>query len=407
MADDGLRPRPAVRDLPEPGRGGGGADAGAGPAGRGERARPGLGAGPPLPGQAPGHLDAAVGDRGADHARSGSLPTWPTCRCGRPVVLARAAATLDLLSGGRVELGLGAGAFWDAIVAAGGPRRTPREAVDALVEAIGIIRAVWGGGTVRAVGEHYQVNGLHAGPQPAHDIPIWIGAYKPRMLRRHRRPGRRLDPVDGVRRPARSSSELNAAIDERRRGQRARSAGDPADVQRLRPLRHRRRLPPGHGARLGRAARRARDRRGHQHVRPRHRRPRRRTPVRPRGGAGGARAGRGRAGPARRRSATPAVEERAAGGRGARAGGRATTRHSPSPPPPTPAPASTGELPWDESTRPTLPGAGGRGVHRGAAGLPPAPRRHPRRPARRARPAARRGRPGAARADAGRARPGR
>jgi hemerythrin-like domain-containing protein len=100
-----------------------------------------------------------------------------------PVVLARSAATLDLLSGGRVELGLGAGAFWDAIAAAGGPRRTPKEAVDALVEAIGIIRGMWGTGSVRAVGEHYRVAGVHAGPQPAHDIPIWIGAYKPRMLR--------------------------------------------------------------------------------------------------------------------------------------------------------------------------------------------------------------------------------
>jgi alkanesulfonate monooxygenase SsuD/methylene tetrahydromethanopterin reductase-like flavin-dependent oxidoreductase (luciferase family) len=99
-----------------------------------------------------------------------------------PVVLARSAATLDLLSAGRVELGLGTGAFWEEIAAAGGPRRSPREAVDALVEAIGIIRAVWGTGTVRAVGEHYEVNGLHAGPQPAHDIPIWLGAYKPRML---------------------------------------------------------------------------------------------------------------------------------------------------------------------------------------------------------------------------------
>jgi alkanesulfonate monooxygenase SsuD/methylene tetrahydromethanopterin reductase-like flavin-dependent oxidoreductase (luciferase family) len=100
-----------------------------------------------------------------------------------PVVLARSAATLDLLSAGRVELGLGAGAFWDAIAAAGGPRRTPGQAVDALVEAIGIIRQVWTGETVHAVGEHYQVNGLHGGPRPAHDIPLWIGSYKPRMLR--------------------------------------------------------------------------------------------------------------------------------------------------------------------------------------------------------------------------------
>ncbi|WP_022923746.1 LLM class flavin-dependent oxidoreductase [Serinicoccus marinus] len=106
-----------------------------------------------------------------------SLPLRP------PVVLAKAAATLDLLTDGRVELGLGAGAFWDAIVAAGGPRRTPGEAVDALAEAVELIRAFWAGGTLRFEGEHYTARGLHAGPAPAHDIPIWLGAYKPRMLR--------------------------------------------------------------------------------------------------------------------------------------------------------------------------------------------------------------------------------
>jgi alkanesulfonate monooxygenase SsuD/methylene tetrahydromethanopterin reductase-like flavin-dependent oxidoreductase (luciferase family) len=103
-----------------------------------------------------------------------------------PAVLARAAASLDLLSGGRVELGLGAGAFWDAIVAMGEARRTPGEAVDATSEAIEIIRAIWDPATrggVRVDGQQYQVVGAKRGPAPAHPIGIWLGAYGPRMLR--------------------------------------------------------------------------------------------------------------------------------------------------------------------------------------------------------------------------------
>jgi len=101
-----------------------------------------------------------------------------------PAVLAQAVASLDLLSGGRVELGLGAGAFWDPIVAAGGPRLTPGESVDALEEAVAVLRAMWAGeGTVRVDGTHHRVHGLHAGPAPAHRVGIWLGAYKPRMLR--------------------------------------------------------------------------------------------------------------------------------------------------------------------------------------------------------------------------------
>ena len=83
-----------------------------------------------------------------------------------PAVLARSVASLDILSGGRVELGLGAGAFWDAIAANGGPSLKPGESVDALAEAIDIIRALWGDGTVRLDGEHYHVHGAKPGRSP-------------------------------------------------------------------------------------------------------------------------------------------------------------------------------------------------------------------------------------------------
>jgi alkanesulfonate monooxygenase SsuD/methylene tetrahydromethanopterin reductase-like flavin-dependent oxidoreductase (luciferase family) len=101
-----------------------------------------------------------------------------------PATLAKLAASLDVMSGGRFELGLGAGAFWDAVAAMGGPRRSPGESVDALAEAVEIIRRAWSGErSVSFDGRHYSVAGFHPGPPPAHEIGIWIGAYKPRMLR--------------------------------------------------------------------------------------------------------------------------------------------------------------------------------------------------------------------------------
>src|SRR6267143_5529738 len=100
-----------------------------------------------------------------------------------PAMLAKAAASLDLLTGGRVELGLGAGGFWEAIKAMGGPIRTPGESVLALEEAIEVIRLVWSGKRgLRYDGRFYQLAGLNAGPVPTHQIGIWLGAYKPRML---------------------------------------------------------------------------------------------------------------------------------------------------------------------------------------------------------------------------------
>jgi alkanesulfonate monooxygenase SsuD/methylene tetrahydromethanopterin reductase-like flavin-dependent oxidoreductase (luciferase family) len=101
-----------------------------------------------------------------------------------PAVMAKAAATLDVLSGGRFELGLGAGAVLDLVPNFGGPRRTPGEAVDALGEAIDVLRLLWSAQrSVSFHGEHYRLDDARLGPKPAHPIGIWLGAFRPRMFR--------------------------------------------------------------------------------------------------------------------------------------------------------------------------------------------------------------------------------
>ena len=101
-----------------------------------------------------------------------------------PAMLAKQAASLDVLSGGRFELGLGAGGFSRASQAMGAPAREGAQALEALEEAVEIVRRFWETPErgITYEGTHYQLGGVKAGPPPAHDIGIWIGGYGPRML---------------------------------------------------------------------------------------------------------------------------------------------------------------------------------------------------------------------------------
>jgi alkanesulfonate monooxygenase SsuD/methylene tetrahydromethanopterin reductase-like flavin-dependent oxidoreductase (luciferase family)/FAD/FMN-containing dehydrogenase len=104
----------------------------------------------------------------------------------QPAVLARAMASLDRLSGGRAELGIGTGGYFDAMATMGAPLLTPAEAVSGLDEALDIIRGIWNTtdpSPLQVDGVHHRVFGAARGPAPAHEIPIWVGAYKPRMQR--------------------------------------------------------------------------------------------------------------------------------------------------------------------------------------------------------------------------------
>jgi alkanesulfonate monooxygenase SsuD/methylene tetrahydromethanopterin reductase-like flavin-dependent oxidoreductase (luciferase family) len=125
-----------------------------------------------------------LGAIAAATARVGFFPDVANLPLRPPAVMAKAAASLDVLSGGRFELALGAGSFWEAVVAYGGPRREPREALAALEEAIQVIRLMWSGErNLRFSGEHYRLAGAHSGPVPVHPIGIWLGVYGPRALR--------------------------------------------------------------------------------------------------------------------------------------------------------------------------------------------------------------------------------
>jgi alkanesulfonate monooxygenase SsuD/methylene tetrahydromethanopterin reductase-like flavin-dependent oxidoreductase (luciferase family) len=170
---------------------------------------------------------------GALLAETEHLRLFPDVAClplRPPASLAKHAASLDVVSGGRFELGLGAGSFWEAIGAMGGPRRTPAEAVRALEEAIVIIRQAWSGRrSVRLDGELYQAAGYHPGPPPAHPIEIWVGAYRPRMLRLIGRLADGWLPSVGSRLRPQALPAMQRRIDEAA----AEAGRDPAAIRRM------------------------------------------------------------------------------------------------------------------------------------------------------------------------------
>lgn len=146
-----------------------------------------------------------------------------------PALIAKQAASLDVLSGGRFELGLGAGAFWEAIGAMGGPVRSARESLEALEEAVAVIRRFWTAEpAARVHGRFYRLDGVHPGPAPTHDIEIWLGAYKPRMLNLTGRVADGLS-VSLPHAPPEQVPELQRRVDEGA----AEAGREPSEIRRL------------------------------------------------------------------------------------------------------------------------------------------------------------------------------
>jgi probable F420-dependent oxidoreductase len=101
-----------------------------------------------------------------------------------PVVLAKEVATLDLLSDGRVELGIGAGWLRREYDLAGIDHDSAGVRIDRLEEGLTIIKGLLGQSEVRFAGKHFQIDGLEGYPKPVQrpHPPIMIGAGKRRML---------------------------------------------------------------------------------------------------------------------------------------------------------------------------------------------------------------------------------
>jgi alkanesulfonate monooxygenase SsuD/methylene tetrahydromethanopterin reductase-like flavin-dependent oxidoreductase (luciferase family) len=100
----------------------------------------------------------------------------------RPAMVAKLAASLDLLSGGRFILGLGGGYSDQEIAAVGGPVLSPPDKIDALAEAIQVIRGAWTRSGYTQHGRQHSVRDLEMEPKPARPIPVWLGTFGPRAL---------------------------------------------------------------------------------------------------------------------------------------------------------------------------------------------------------------------------------
>jgi probable F420-dependent oxidoreductase len=102
-----------------------------------------------------------------------------------PAVTAKEAATIDVLSDGRLEFGLGAGWMQTDYEALGMPYDPPGVRIERLAEALAVVNGAWGSGACSFAGEHYAITEYDGLPKPAQQPrpPILIGGGGPRILR--------------------------------------------------------------------------------------------------------------------------------------------------------------------------------------------------------------------------------
>ena len=151
-----------------------------------------------------------------------TLLTWIAARTSRvhvatdvlglpfrlPAITAKVAESLDRLSNGRVILGLGGGGTDAEFAGLGAPVRTPAEKVEALEEALAVIRGVWSASPFTFEGRHYRNDAALVEPKPDRAIPIWLGTYGPKALALTGRVADGWIPSMGPATPAEATSKM-------------------------------------------------------------------------------------------------------------------------------------------------------------------------------------------------------
>jgi alkanesulfonate monooxygenase SsuD/methylene tetrahydromethanopterin reductase-like flavin-dependent oxidoreductase (luciferase family) len=132
----------------------------------------------------PSHLDAwmLIGDLAAQTSRISFFTDVSDLQLRPPAMLAKSAASLSVLTGGRVVLGVGGGGIPDGIAAMGGGRRSGAATVAYTEESLQIMRQALAGEAVRLRSDQHQIDGYYAGPVPPAEVPLWLGGQRPRML---------------------------------------------------------------------------------------------------------------------------------------------------------------------------------------------------------------------------------
>ncbi|MEV1078725.1 LLM class flavin-dependent oxidoreductase [Streptomyces sp. NPDC050211] len=132
----------------------------------------------------PGHLDTwtLIAHLSALTHRISFLTDVADLQLRPPVMLAKAAASLSVLTDGRIQLGVGGGGIPDAIASMGGPARRGQDMVAYAEESLGLLRTALSGGVVQLHSPYHSVDGYRAGPVPPKPVELWLGAQKPRML---------------------------------------------------------------------------------------------------------------------------------------------------------------------------------------------------------------------------------